>query len=168
MNRQPEPTFKHNLKKWVVVLDDGFSRQAIGAVAQADIEQKLDAVLKELVEKQLIEPQPDGTYHFKHGLTESTVYESLTRQQHLSLHRLAAKYLQEQGGELTYALLIDIAYHLMKSGNPLRAMEIVSTGAQQAEEVGDVERALSLYRRALDIFPNDKTLPLEIERLEKI
>ncbi len=150
------------------VLGDGFSRQAIGAVAQADNEQKLDAVLKDLVEKQLIEPQPDGTYHFKHGLTESTVYESLTRQQRLSLHRLAAKYLQEQGGELTDALLIDIAYHLMKSGNPLRAMEIISTGAQQAEEIGDIDGALSLYRRALDIFPNDKTLPLEIERLETL
>ncbi|MBI5931592.1 MAG: AAA family ATPase [Chloroflexi bacterium] len=156
------------LLRAAAVLGEGFSRQAVAAVAQMDNEQKLDALLKDLTEKQLIESQPDGTYHFKHGLGESTVYESLTRQQRLNLHRLAAKYYQEQGGDLTDALLIDIAYHLMKSGNPLRAMEIITTTAQQAEEVLDVERALSLYRRALDIFPNDKTLPLEIERLEQL
>ncbi|MBZ0318717.1 MAG: AAA family ATPase [Anaerolineae bacterium] len=156
------------LLRAAAVLGEGFSRQAVGAVAQVENEQKLEALLKDLTEKQLIEPQPDGTYHFRHGLAESTVYESLTRQQRMNLHRLAAKYFQEQGGELTDALLLEIAYHLLKSGNPLRAMEVITTGAQQAEEIGDVGRALSLYHRALDIFPNDKTLPLEIERLESL
>jgi len=60
------------------------------------------------------------------------------------------------------------AYHLVKGGMPLRGIEIVSSAADQAEQNRQIDRAIELYTHALDIFPHDESVRVQLDRLNKI
>ena len=61
-----------------------------------------------------------------------------------------------------------LAYHLVKSGLLPEAVEIVTSAAEDAEQNGDIERAVELYSRALDIFPDERSIAAQLQRLNEL
>ncbi|MCD4686242.1 MAG: AAA family ATPase, partial [Anaerolineae bacterium] len=63
------------------VLGDGFTAEILIALSDDVNEIHLETLLGEMIYREIIEPLPDDTYRFRHGLTQTTVYESLNRLQ---------------------------------------------------------------------------------------
>ncbi|HEX3051655.1 MAG TPA: adenylate/guanylate cyclase domain-containing protein [Aggregatilineaceae bacterium] len=149
------------------VLGDGFTLDGLLALGgEGEETVRLAFILDELVIAQMIEPVAEHTYRFRHGLTQAVVYESLNRLQRQKFHRTAADFLTQQQGD-TDRNLIQIVYHLSKSGSPLRAMELIFDTAQKAEQAQRFDRAIELYTHAREIFPHDDSVRVQLERLQK-
>jgi predicted ATPase len=148
------------------VWGDSFSADALISLAGNEDALRLETLLGEMIYEEIIEPLPDGAYRFRHGLAQATVYESLNRLQRQKLHRAAADLLQKQG--LSDQAVLKTAYHLVKGGMPLRGIEIVSSAADQAEQNRQIDRAIELYTHALEIFPHDESVRVQLDRLNKI
>ena len=65
------------------------------AVGEIDNRVQLRALLADLCKAQMLEQMSEDVYRFRHGLTQSVIYESLSRAQRLKLHRLAVRYWRE-------------------------------------------------------------------------
>ena len=152
-----------DLLQAAAVLGDGFTTQTVIALAEGTNAIRLEALLGELIFRQIIESLPDNTYRFRHGLAQATVYDTLNRLQRQKLHRAAAEALRAQ--DATDRSVLRVAYHMVKGGVPLRGIELVSSAADQAEKAGQIDRALELYTHALEIFPHDDSLNAQLERL---
>ena len=147
------------------VLGEQFPVRALPALcAQYDAGQ-VSALLEELTRRKLIEPLGEDVYRFRRGLTHTTVYENLNRIQRLNLHRAAAEWWQQQPDADRY--VVRIAHHWVKAGLPTRGGEVLTQAAEAAEAEGQVDRAIELYRHALEIFPHDEDLRARIERLQR-
>lgn len=146
------------------VLGDRFSAEAlIGLVPEEISALRLEILLGELIHQEIVEALPDGTYRFRHGLTQTTVYESLNRVQRLKLHRAAAEWLGSQPNAERHVLRT--AHQWVKAGIPTRGVEVVMAAAEHAESAGQFDRAIELYTHALDILP-DPGLQAALERLK--
>jgi predicted ATPase len=149
------------------VLGDGFTAEMLIALSEgAASEIRLETLLGEMIFEEIIEPLPDMTYRFRHGLAQATVYESLSRLQRQRLHRDAADFLADHGDPDRVAL--KVAYHLVKGGLPLRGIELVSQAADRAEQNQQLDRAIELYTHARDIFPHDESVRAQLERLQAL
>jgi adenylate cyclase len=148
------------------VLGNGFTVKGLLALNNDISELQLEVLLGDLIHAEIIEALADTAFRFRHGLTETTVYESLNRLQRQKLHRLAADFLMAQTDAERYVL--KIAYHLVKGGSPLRGIEIVSEAAVLAEQEHHIDRAIELYTHARDIFPHDESIRVELDRLQTL
>ncbi len=155
-----------DLLQAAAVLGDGFTAETVIALAEGANAIRLETLLGELIFRQIIEPLPDSTYRFRHGLAQATVYDTLNRLQRQKLHRAAAETLRAQ--DASDRSVLRIAYHLVKGGVPLRGIELVSSAADQAETAGQIDRALELYTHALEIFPHDDSINAQLERLRRL
>lgn len=148
------------------VWGDSFSAESLINLAGSEDALRLETLLGEMIYEEIIEPLPDGTYRFRHGLAQATVYESLNRLQRQKLHRAAADLLQKKG--VSDQNVLKTAYHLVKGGMPMRGIEIVFSAADQAEQNRQIDRAIELYTHALEIFPHDESVRVQLDRLNKI
>jgi class 3 adenylate cyclase len=147
------------------VLGDGFAADALVALVEGGDLGRLETLLGELIFQEIVEPLPDATYRFRHGLAQATVYESLNRLQRQKLHRSAANFLKQKPDSDRNVL--KIAYHLVKGGMPMRGIELVFGAADQAEHNQQIDRAIELYTHALEIFPHDESVRAQLDRLQK-
>lgn len=145
------------------VFDGEFSVEALGSVAEIQDVGRLRQVLTELNLSQMIQESREGHYVFRHGLTQSVIYESLSRAQRLKFHRVAVAYWREHR-ELSFQPLA-LSYHLTKIGLLPEAVEVITAAAEDAERAGNVERAIELYARALEILPEERSISAQLERL---
>ncbi|MBN2306055.1 MAG: AAA family ATPase [Anaerolineae bacterium] len=149
------------------VAGDGFSVAELLAVDE-DLgdETQLEVLLGELIQARVITMRTGGTYHFQHGLTQATVYESLNRLQRLKLHRAAAAFWERQ--DTSDRAVLRMSYHFIKGGMPMRGIELVFGAADKAEQSGQIDRAIELYTHALDILPHDESIRVRLERLQQM
>ena len=159
------PELKHLLNA-AAVLDEAFSMEELDAVAESAELEDVQAHLPELIKAQLMIEREDGTYAFRHGMTQAVIYETLSRAQRLKLHRLATQYWRGKTGD--DARPITLAYHLVKTGLLPAAIEIVTKAAEEAEQKHDIEGAIELYTHALTIFPDEKGIYTQLERLRRL
>ncbi len=148
------------------VFGDGFTADGLLALRDDMSEIQLEILLGELIQAEIIEILSDSAFRFRHGLTETTVYESLNRLQRQKLHRLAADFLTKQADTDRY--ILKIVYHLVKGGSPMRGIEIVSEAAVVAEQEQRFDRAIELYTHACEIFPHDESMRVELNRLRTL
>jgi class 3 adenylate cyclase len=146
------------------VYGDGFSEAALLATGEFDSQINLTGCLDELVSNQIIEAQADNVYRFRHGLTQSAIYETLNRLQRQKLHRAAAEFWTSQDDSDRNLLVV--AYHQSRGGMVMRAIGLICDAADQAEQNQEIDRAIDLYTHALEIFPNDESLRVQLERLK--
>jgi predicted ATPase len=145
------------------VMVEEFIFDALQAVAEMPNAPQLRTTLADMVKAQVLEKIDERTFRFRHGLTQSVIYESLARAQRLRLHRLAVNFWR---GHTEYVYQpIMLAYHLVRCGLLPEAVEIVTTAAATAEQGGDIERAIELYTHSLGIFPEDHSVTIELDRL---
>ena len=145
------------------VFGGDFALEPLSAVAEIEDLDGLKAILADLSAAQMIEQSSENLYGFRHGLTQSVIYESLSRAQRLKLHRLAVSFWRDHR-EISYQPMA-LAYHLMKSGLLPEAVEIVTTAAEEAERSGNRARAVELFARALEIFPDERSIASQLHRL---
>lgn len=144
------------------VLGEQFTAEALWAVSGVETLEALEAMLRELAQADMIETAYDGSHHFRHGMTQHAVYESLPRLIRQKLHRTAAEYWSRQPGGRPLL----VAHHWLRGGMPLRAIETIDTAAEAAEAEKKTDAAIELYTAALEILPSEKSWRTQIERLQ--
>ncbi len=154
------------LLRGAAVLVEDFTAEALLPLSEIDDPAQVQAILDDLCKAQIFEQLDADVYRFRHGLTQSVIYESLSRAQRLKVHRIAVEYWRAHP-EFTYQPVV-LAYHLMKCGLLPAAIEVVTTAAQMAEANGNLDRAVELYAHALTIFPDEHSISAQLDRLAQL
>ncbi len=147
-------------------LTEDFLIDELQVVAEAPNLPRLRSIVVDLTKGQMFEKINDDLFRFRHGLTQSIIYDSLARAQRLKLHRLAAGFWRDHH-DISYQP-VELAYHLVKCGLLPEAIEVVTRAAEDAEKSGNVDRAIELYTHALTIFPDEHSIGAQLERLNRL
>ena len=128
-------------------------RMAKDPVVLADVLGGLER--RELVRKQAISAfEGEEQYRFNHVLVRDVAYELLPRARRRERHREAALFLEEISGEFGEAGAAT-ARHWRDAGDASRAVDYFVGAAEVAEQGWAKERAVELYREALQLVPED-------------
>ncbi|MBE2270513.1 MAG: AAA family ATPase [Anaerolinea sp.] len=145
------------------ILGDSFTPESLSHVSElADLD-RVHKVLGYLVENHMIEAVDGWRYTFRHDLTRGAIYGSLARSLRMKLHRQAANYWRAHRG--IKGQPYRHAQHLMKCGLLPQAIEVLSNAGEEAEKRGDTEEAIALYRHALSLLPDEKSIAARLEAL---
>jgi len=116
----------------------------------------LEELLTELDRRDLVRRQKvsafegDYQYSFNHVLVRDVAYELLPRAKRQERHRETALFLEEMSGGVGEAGAA-LARHWRDAGDPARALNYFVAAAELAENGWAKERALELYREALQL-----------------
>jgi predicted ATPase len=133
------------------VLGARFTVASLEAVSGYADEAVTRAGLATLVEAQTLMVR-DDRYSFRHAMTQSVIYDSMSRAQRVKLHRAAADYFLRPEVDSPLAA----AYHLARCGLLPRAIEVVLAAADAAEARKDYESALEYAQSAADLLPDSR------------
>ena len=156
---------KQDILRLAAVLDMRFTKQITLDILGREDSNIVSKDFHALLQSQMLERDEDGYYQFRHGVTQRTIYESLSRYHRQKLHQAVVNYYLNQGIEEIERNLFLIAHHMVKAGMMMRAVEMVSAAAEDAEKNKDLERAIELYTRAQEFLPSDDTIARQIDRL---
>jgi class 3 adenylate cyclase/tetratricopeptide (TPR) repeat protein len=90
-----------------------------------------------------------GRYSFSHVLIRTTLYEEISTNRRVRLHRAVARSLEDVGVDVG-----EVAYHFYEAaplGDAAAALQWVQRAAEDATARGGYELAVSWYERALEI-----------------
>jgi predicted ATPase len=104
--------------------------------------------------------QGDQQYAFKHGLIHDVAYGTLPRAARRERHGAVARFLEASTsvGQSHEAL----GHHWSEAGEPERAIRHLLTAGDQAGRGWAKERAVELYREALDLVPEGSPLRRDV------
>ena len=131
-----------------------------GALARMDARDDLTSLLGSLEERDLITREAvsrikgDQQFAFRHALIRDVAYQTLPRAIRRERHAAVAAFLEETtlaAGQSNEAL----AYHWQEAGDHDRAADCLLVAAEQAGRGWAKERAVVLYRTALELIPAD-------------
>ncbi len=147
------------------VLGGQFSAAALSTVAAIPAAPRLTAMLDALLDEHMLTRHDDDTFSFRRELASSAIYASLSRVIRLRLHRLAVNYWETQRHQPEAAQ--QLAGHLAKCGLLPQAIEVLMNAADEVEQRGDLEAAVTICQYALELFPDDKGIAARLEVLRK-
>ena len=104
---------------------------------------------------QIAAVQPELEYLFRHALVQDAAYSSLLKQDRRILHKLAAESLLDAYPDRRRELSGVIAMHLEQAGDSAGAAEYYAVAGEHALERFAQREAVTLFRRALDLLPED-------------
>ncbi|MBA2384537.1 MAG: AAA family ATPase [Actinobacteria bacterium] len=107
--------------------------------------------------------QGDQQYAFKHGLIRDVAYQTLPRAARRERHAIVAGFLEETTGEVGQSHEA-LAHHRREAGDHDRAVHHFIAAGDQAGRGWAKERAVSLYRQALELVPEDDDRRRDISR----
>jgi class 3 adenylate cyclase len=131
-----------------------------GAVGRIESREDLSRILGSLEARDLITREAvsrikgDQQFAFRHGLLHEVAYQTLPRAARRQRHAAVAEYLDEMtgaAGQSTEAL----AHHWREAGEDRRAVDCLLVAAEQAGRGWAKERAVALYKTALELIPAD-------------
>jgi predicted ATPase len=96
--------------------------------------------------------QGDHEYSFRHMLIRDAAYEMLPRARRHHLHAELARYLEEEAPEVG-EVVTQLARHWREAGESDRAAEYFVVAAEEAERGWATDRAVMLYKEALEMVP---------------
>jgi class 3 adenylate cyclase/tetratricopeptide (TPR) repeat protein len=146
-----------------------FHADAVAALAPDELRAEVDALLASLIRKELVRPEPDGAFRFRHLLIRDAAYAALPKELRADLHARFADWLER---EVEPALELDeiVGYHLEQAfrlrtelgldGKAEReladaaARRLLAAG-RAAETRADLPAAITLLRRAVDLLTAD-------------
>ena len=102
-------------------------------------------------------------FRFKHGLICDVAYQRLTRAARRSRHAVVAQFLEEATGE-SAAAADAIAQHWRQAGDVDRAVHFLVAAAEDAGRGWAKERAVALYREAIQLIPEDDERRRDLSR----
>jgi predicted ATPase/transcriptional regulator with XRE-family HTH domain len=109
-----------------------------------------------------------AAYRFTHDLIRETILASLSKARQALLHRAVADTLEQLPGLERGRHIAALADHLMKAGEPGRALPYVLLAGDQAEAVYAHAEAAGQYRTALDLARTVDDVRREALALEKL
>ena len=131
-----------------------------GALARMSERERLSELLGSLEERDLIRREAvsriggDQQFAFKHGLIHDVAYMRLPRAARRERHAAVAAYLEETTGDVGQSNEA-LAHHWREAGEHDRAVDCLVAAADQAGRGWAKERAVALYRAALELIPAD-------------
>jgi tetratricopeptide (TPR) repeat protein len=128
------------------VCGETFTAAALHALVGEYALERVAEWLRLLVAEELIEPVREGAYAFHHALVRDAAYATLTDRDRAVGHRLAFEWLEAQGG----ADPLELAEHLERAGDRVRAAPWLLVAAQAALRANQLDVAARLATRALD------------------
>jgi class 3 adenylate cyclase len=102
-------------------------------------------------------------FRFKHGLICDVAYQRLTRAARRTRHAVVAQFLEEATGE-SAAAADAIAHHWRQAGDVDRAVRYLVAAAEDAGRGWAKERAVALYREAIQLVPEDDERRRDLSR----
>jgi class 3 adenylate cyclase len=128
------------------ILGRTFSYPTLVAVAEAD-QAAVQSALASAVSLQLIEEEAEGqgTYRWRHALTEEAIHDEVVTPRRQAIHSRAADVLGADGSTPP----VEVANHLLWSGRFEEAVPVVFESAAQAERAAAFREAVALLERAL-------------------
>jgi class 3 adenylate cyclase len=140
-----------------------------GALARLESGKNLSASLGSLEARDFVRReavsriQGDQQYAFKHGLIRDVAYETLPRAARRERHAIVAGFLEEAIGEVGQSDEA-LAHHRREAGDIDRAVDHLIAAGDQAGRGWAKERAVALYREALELVPEHDQRRREIGR----
>jgi tetratricopeptide (TPR) repeat protein len=145
-----------------------FHRSAVIELSRmADLEpQLMGLVRKELIHPTMATLADDRAFRFRHLLIRDAAYDALPKETRAELHERFAAWLQRHGEELIELDEV-LGYHLEQAAlylrqlarpNPgleRRAGRALAAAGSRAAARTDAPGSLNLFRRALDLLPED-------------
>ncbi|MEV5612176.1 AAA family ATPase [Streptomyces sp. NPDC052225] len=120
--------------------------------------QELESALREAVERQLLLPEGDTTYVFRHALTREAVYGDLLPGERVRLHGVFAALLRGTGHSAATAA--ERAHHSRESHDLADALAASLEAADHARSVGAPAEELRHLESALELWavtdPSDR------------
>ncbi|MYT69593.1 MULTISPECIES: helix-turn-helix transcriptional regulator [unclassified Streptomyces] len=113
-------------------------------------QEELESALREAVGHQLLLPDDDGTYSFRHALTREAVYADLLPGERVRLHGLFAELLGRPGHPPQSAA--ERAHHSRESHDLADALTASLEAAEHAQRVGAPAEELRHLESALDLW----------------
>jgi DNA-binding CsgD family transcriptional regulator len=132
------------------------SHALLSAVSELPEPDLLDA-LRELVGSHVLLGQPDGSYRFRHALTQEAVYTDLLPGERRARHAMVATALSgspELGGGQRSTVTALIAHHWAAAGDPEMALAAAVTAGRAAMDIQGFSEGLQHFRRALAMWPD--------------
>ncbi len=151
------------------VVGRGFTVEVLGALVDLTEDHLLE-VLEEAVAARVIAEAPHtiGRYSFTQTLIRETLYESLSANRRLRLHRRIGEVLEKLYGADPSSRLAELAYHFYHAapaGDSGKAADYAVRAAQQAAEMLGYEEAAVHYQRAIEVLQRNPPVD-EKRRLE--
>jgi class 3 adenylate cyclase len=145
-----------------VVLDAAVVGRIFWRGALASIAQREDpaSILSSLEQRDFIRREPvsriqgDQQYTFKHGLIRDVAYGILPRAARRERHAAVARFLEATTGAVGQSDEA-LGLHWREAGENERAVQSLLAAAEQAGRGWAKERAIALYREALELLPED-------------
>jgi predicted ATPase/class 3 adenylate cyclase len=131
-----------------------------GALARMSPREDLSRLLGLLEERDFVRReavsriQGDQQFAFKHALIHDVAYLRLPRAARRERHAIVATYLEETTGAVGQSNEA-LAHHWREAGEHHRAVDCLIAAADQAGRGWAKERAVALYRAALELIPTD-------------
>ncbi len=154
------PTQALDLARAAAVLGARCSTEALASVSGFNERVVIEAGTAALLEAQILVAEGDSLL-FRHGMTQSVIYDSMPRAERLKLHRAAADFYLRPAIEAPLAA----AYHLAHCGLLPRAVEVVLNAAEAAEARKDYESALEDYQYAAELLPDNRDVLTKLVRV---
>ncbi|MEP7335983.1 MAG: AAA family ATPase, partial [Actinomycetota bacterium] len=138
-----------------------------GALARMASRDDLSACLGSLEERDFVRReavsriQGDQQFAFKHGLIRDVAYQTLPRAARRERHAIVASFLEETTGEVGQSHEA-FAHHRREAGDHDRAVQHLIAAGDQAGRGWAKERAVALYRQALELVPENDDLRRDI------
>ena len=128
------------------VLGRSFDYPTLVAVSGAD-EGAVNGALEAAIGQQLIEEHPDaqGSYRWRHALTQEAIYTDMVMPRRQQLHSRAADALTAQPSMRS----IDVAHHLLGAARFAEAVPVCLRSADEAERALAYADAVAVLERAL-------------------
>ena len=118
-------------------------------------ERELLALVKELIDAQLVVEESADRFAFRHALTREAIYAELLARERVALHREVAAALERSNVGSPDAVVVALAYHASEAGDWVRAADYAARAARHAvalsaprEAVAHLARAFAASERA--------------------
>lgn len=108
--------------------------------------------VERLASRLMLRPiQDTDRWRFSHTLYQSVVYDSMLSTHRQGLHHQAAQILEAFWADSETDQAKELAYHLLKSGDQLKALPYLIRAGEQAASQHAVEESLEFFRQASEI-----------------
>jgi predicted ATPase len=169
------PADERTLLSHVSVEGGVFHRDAVRALAPAELRPVVDRSLRELVRRDLIRPERaalggDEAFRFRHMLMRDAAYRSLPKAARAGLHERFADWIEETHSGRLRELEEIVGYHLEQAcrfhadlgtapedtaATAARAAERLESAGRRAQRRSDHRAAAGLLERAAALLPED-------------
>jgi ATP/maltotriose-dependent transcriptional regulator MalT len=107
------------------------------------------ALIRELIDAQLIVEESADRFQFRHALTREAIYSELLARERQGLHEVIGRTLEEIHGENVSTVAGDVGYHFFEARRFVKALEYCRLAGEGAERMWAPRAAVEHYSRAL-------------------